>query len=505
MLLARLLGYEEKLRGVVVVMTVFTNIGFMGVPMVRGIYGADALIYMTVFLIPFNILFFSYAVSTIRGKTADAAPATPAEPKPSLLKRLRGFFNNGMIACFLAIILYFADLPVPAPLKGGIEMLGLMTAPLAMLLMGSFLVDVDWLAALCLASPVSAEAPANAPIVLETQGSFTVGGGTLTHEGTFSREHFLEPQGQVAYGDHAYVFYQVPVKANAYPIVFQHGGAQTKRTWESTPDGRDGFQNIFLRKGYAVYLLDQPRMGEAGLALKAAGPENPYAKNPLYADKSLYELCRIGVWPDRFDGVAFPEGEAAAEAFQRAWTPYAGELDDDVNAAALGKLFERIGPAILFTHSMGGTIGWRTPALTENVKAIVAFEPGGSPFVFPEGEVPVASKAVYAPVSATAIGVPLERFEKLTKLPILVLYGDNIADKPSNEVGPDKWRSERDMAEKFVAAVNRHGGKAEIVRLPDVGIRGNTHFLMSDLNNREVAEFVQKWLEKQGLAGRKAE
>ena len=86
-----------------------------------------------------------------------------------------------------------------------------------------------------------------------------------------------------------------------------------------------------------------------------------------------------------------------------------------------------------------------------------------------------------------------------------MLYGDNIADKPSNEVGPDKWRSERDMAEKFVAAVNRHGGKAEIVRLPDVGIRGNTHFLMSDLNNREVAEFVQKWLEKQGLAGRKAE
>lgn len=360
-------------------------------------------------------------------------------------------------------------------------------------------------AALCLASPLSAEAPANAPIVLETQGSFTVGGGTLTHEGTFSREHFLEPQGQVAYGDHAYVFYQVPVKANAYPIVFQHGGAQTKRTWESTLDGRDGFQNIFLRKGYAVYLLDQPRMGEAGLALKAAGPENPYAKNPLYADKTLYELCRIGVWPNRFDGVAFPEGEAAEEAFQRAWTPYAGELDDDVNAAALGKLFERIGPAILFTHSMGGTIGWRTPALTENVKAIVAFEPGGSPFVFPEGEVPVASRAVYAPVSATAIGVPLERFEKLTKLPILVLYGDNIADKPSNEVGPDKWRSERDMAEKFVAAVNRHGGKAEIVRLPDVGIRGNTHFLMSDLNNREVAEFVQKWLEKQGLAGRKAE
>lgn len=76
----------------------------------------------------------------------------------------------------------------------------------------------------------------------------------------------MEPQGQKAYGDHAYVFYQIPAQAKKYPIVFQHGGAQSKRTWETTPDGREGFQNIFLRKGYSVYLLDQPRIGEAGLA-----------------------------------------------------------------------------------------------------------------------------------------------------------------------------------------------------------------------------------------------
>lgn len=147
-LAARLLGCEEKQRGGIIAMTVFTNIGFMGVPMIQTVYGADALIYMTVFLIPFNLLFFSCAVPLIRGK----GPSAPAdrEPalKPSLLARLRGLFNNGMIACFLAVILYFADLPVPAPLGGTIEMLGLMTAPLAMLLMGSFLVDVDWLAAL---------------------------------------------------------------------------------------------------------------------------------------------------------------------------------------------------------------------------------------------------------------------------------------------------------------------------------------------------------------------
>ena len=95
--------------------------------------------------------------------------------------------------------------------------------------------------------------------------------------------------------------------------------------------------------------------------------------------------------------------------------------------------------------------------------------------------------------------MPLKDFEKLTKMPILLLYGDNIAEKPSNEVGPDKWRSELDMAKKFVAAVNRHGGKAELIHLPDIGIRGNTHFLMSDLNNKEIAELVEKWLRDKKL------
>lgn len=123
-----------------------------------------------------------------------------------------------------------------------------------------------------------------------------MGGGALQNAGEFSRSRFLAPDGQVAYGDHAYVFYQIPADRKGPAIVFQHGGAQTKRTWESTPDGREGFQNLFLRMGHPVYLLDQPRIGEAGLSLKAAGEGNPYA-NPLFADKALHEHCRIGVWP----------------------------------------------------------------------------------------------------------------------------------------------------------------------------------------------------------------
>lgn len=88
------------------------------------------------------------------------------------------------------------------------------------------------------------------PIMIQEQGSFAVGGKTVKHSSTFSQDNFLSPEGQSAYGDHLYTFYQIPAKAKKYPIIFQHGGAQSKRTWETTVDGREGFQNIFLRKGY---------------------------------------------------------------------------------------------------------------------------------------------------------------------------------------------------------------------------------------------------------------
>ncbi len=231
---------------------------------------------------------------------------------------------------------------------------------------------------------VPAAAAKKGPIVLETQGSFAIGGTTVSHDGTYPDTHFLEPQGQKAFGDHAYVFYQIPAQAKQYPIVFQHGGAQSKRTWETTPDGREGFQNIFLRKGYSVYLLDQPRIGEAGLATVPDNGANPYASNPMYADKALYMLSHVGTFkgdqPVPFPNAAVPGDAASYDQFQRTWTPYEGQLDDDVSADVLARLFDKIGPAILVTHSMGGTVGWRTPFRTDKVKAIVAFEPGGSPF-----------------------------------------------------------------------------------------------------------------------------
>ena len=140
------------------------------------------------------------------------------------------------------------------------------------------------------------------------------------------------------------------------------------------------------------------------------------------------------------------------------------------------------------THSMGGTIGWRTPFYTKNVKAIVALEPGGTPFLFPEGQVPTQEKTKVAILGGAAEGVSLQNFKKLTEIPILLIYGDYIPDQPSEAAGPDKWRSELAMARKFVKAVNDHGGHAELIHLPEIGIHGNSHFLMAEKNNQQLAQ-----------------
>lgn len=336
---------------------------------------------------------------------------------------------------------------------------------------------------------------------IEKQGSFTVGGSYVTHKGTFNPEHFISPNGQRAYGDFAYVKYQTPVNAKKYPLIFQHGGAQSSRTWESTVDGREGFDSLFLRKGYSVYLLDQPRSGKANLSTQAVTPDTPWASNPMYGDKTLWILSRMGSYDNNGKPVAnaqFPQGETAYQAFQQAWTIGSGPLDNDLNADVLAQLVNQTDGAILVTHSMGGTIGWRAALRSDKVKGIVAWEPGGTPFIFPENDMPKITKARFEALSGSAIGVPMSEFKKLTQIPIVLYYGDYI-QVGSKNVGEDKWGTELEMAKQFVAAINRHGGDATLVHLPEIGIKGNSHFLMGEKNNAQLAELAADWLKVKGL------
>jgi hypothetical protein len=159
-------------------------------------------------------------------------------------------------------------------------------------------------------------------------------------------------------------------------------------------------------------------------------------------------------------------------------------------------LLAKTSPAILFTHSQGGEPGWLTVIESPNVKAVVAFEPG-SGFVFPTGEAPPDMPSAAGTLKAQEI--PADDSAKLTRIPIIIYYGDNIPTEPTAERGKDNWRVRLAMAKLWVAAVNRHGGDARLVHLPDIGIHGNTHFLMSDLNNLQIADRSRSFLAEKKL------
>lgn len=327
------------------------------------------------------------------------------------------------------------------------------------------------------------------PLMIQAQGSFMVGGTVLTNSGTYDATN-RSPSGQTLHGDHAYVFYQVPAHARRLPLVLWHGIGQFSKTWETTPDGREGFQNIFLRRRFTVYVIDQPRRGRAGRSTR------PATITPTPDEQDWFGTFRLGIWPDFFPGVQFSRDPEAINQYFRQITPDTGPLDPALNSETVTALFKKIGPGILVTHSHSGGMGWRVAAKSSNVRAVVSYEPG-SGFIFPEGEVPPPMPS--AGGTLQAVGAPLSEFMALTKIPIIIYYGDNIPAQPIANPGQDGWRVRLAMARLWRDAVNSRGGDVTVVHLPEIGIRGNTHFPFSDLNNIQIAHELSTFLSAKKL------
>jgi pimeloyl-ACP methyl ester carboxylesterase len=213
-------------------------------------------------------------------------------------------------------------------------------------------------------------------------------------------------------------------------------------------------------------------------------------------DQYWFALFRLGIWPDFFPGVQFPRDSESLNQFFRQMTPDTGPFNAGVIADTVVALFDRIGPGVLVTHSRGGGLGWITAIRSRNVRAVVSYEPG-SGFTFPEGELPPPMPSSAGTLEA--VDVPMKDFLQLTKIPIVIYYGDNIPVQVSGNPGQDAWRVRLAMARLWVKAVNGKGGHARLVHLPDISIRGNTHFPFSDLNNTRIADLLSLFLTESGL------
>jgi pimeloyl-ACP methyl ester carboxylesterase len=345
------------------------------------------------------------------------------------------------------------------------------------------------------------------PLVIAKQGSFSVGGRTVQAAGEFdpTESPAIVNEGQTFWVDQMYVQYQIPVNPRQYPLVLVHGGGGTGRVWETTPDGRPGYQTIMLRRGYSVYIVDFPRRGRAGLPTfngnfgNLDGTQIVPDLTSAVGVQWGWTRWRIGpAYPEIFPVQQFPTDQASLDQFFQALVPLVSD-DAAVITDALVALLDKIGPAILVTHSQSGLFGWlaamRRP---DHVKAIVSYEPG---FVFPEGDVPPPIPLFTGEMPA-GNPVPAVDFDKLTHIPLQVVYGDNIPAEPIPDLVADGRRAQVVASVLFEEAIDSRGGDAEILHLPDVGLFGNSHFMFQDRNNREVAHLLAQFLREKGVAKR---
>lgn len=339
------------------------------------------------------------------------------------------------------------------------------------------------------------------PITIAQQGSFFVGGKKVQGVGSYDPTQGTAntDPGQTYWIDQMYVQFQIPENARKYPLILVHGGSGTGRVWETTPDGREGFQTLMLRRGFPVYIVDFPRRGRAGYPSfnstfgNLAGNQVVPNRTTQAGMQWAWSRWRLGPkFPDVFPVQQFPMN--AVDSFLQHLVPTVSD-NADIISDALVKLLDKIGPAVVVTHSQSGLFGWLAGARSPNVKGIVAYEPG---FVFKQGEVPPAIPMFKGSQPSGTPVTPTE-FAKLASIPLQVVYGDNIPKQPIPDLVADGRRAQVVTSVMFVDALNRQGGQASVLHLPDVGLFGNSHFMFSDLNNVQVADQLSKFLTAKGL------
>lgn len=323
-------------------------------------------------------------------------------------------------------------------------------------------------AAGCAASMQGASLPAGA-VALVRQGSFEAGGQTL-RDGD-----------RTLVCDHGHVEYQIPADAKSTNVFLWHSSSAA--VWQRTWDGGEGYQMKLLRAGYPTYVWDGPRVGRANW-----GCEDYTYKAQVGRDQGNFGAWRFGPrFGEFFPGLQFPVGDAGAleQANRARYDEFDTVANAQLQATAAAAAMDRIGPSVLLTNSAGGFRALLTRLKSDNVKGIVAYENPG--YVFPDTMQPRQDEGPFGPVYVTEA-----EFARLTTIPIQLVWGDHLDQSGG-------WDAFYAVASRFADAVNERGGKVEILRLTDVGLKGNTHIPFADLNNDEVATHLFTWMKRNGF------
>jgi len=313
------------------------------------------------------------------------------------------------------------------------------------------------------------------PLVLKAQGSFYVGG--IADNQTFEQLGSFGPAGRISVNQ-MYVHYMVPKKTKGLPVVMIHGMTLTGKTWETTPDGRMGWEEYFVRKGYPVYVPDQVGRGRSGFNQAIfndakAGKTEANKLPPMwrFSDEASIPNFRIGTT----EGKPNPDGKFPFDALnelskQAVPDVSMGLPNPNPTYKALADLSAELGKTILMSHSQSGAYPIEAAYIKPDaVAAMIFVEPGRCPN-----------------------GLKPEQLSVLSKIPTLIVFGDYLT-QPTGV--PHSWQTAYESCQKYTEEVKAAGGKAKMLYLPNSGIKGNSHMLMQDTNNQQIADLIIKWIQ----------
>lgn len=369
-----------------------------------------------------------------------------------------------------------------APLRPSVSVMERSTSLRNLLLAGSLVLSACGWQTAATSQTLKDIKEAESPLTLKNRGSFFLGGHSAAQTPTQLGSVLNAPQlkgGNVTVNQ-MYVEYMVPVASTGLPVVMLHGGTVTGKSYDTTPDGRMGWYEYFVRRGYPVYVPDQVGRARSGADFSIyndvrAGVKPPSALPNVFRfpDETYWTNFRFG---PAF-GSAFPDSQfpvaAAAELSKQAVPDLTGTLPSpNPNVKLMAELGAQLNGAVLMGHSQTGPLPLQA-ALTNatGLRGLILIEPG----------------------RCGTAQLTEQQISTLAAVPILVVFGDHL--DATTGLPNFSWRAGYDDCKAMVARLQAAGGRSEMLYPPDLGIRGNSHMIMQDKNNLQIADLILKWLE----------
>lgn len=309
------------------------------------------------------------------------------------------------------------------------------------------------------------------PLTLKSVGSFYVGGDLI-----FSDDLGTESRTGNTMVNQMYVQFMVPQGSpHEVPLVLVHGGGLSGKVYETQPDGRMGWYEYFVRKGYPTYNVDQAGRGRSSHDVSLfnqvrVGEAPPSDLIPMMRTSNEFAWTgfRFGSTFDvPFADTLFPVEYLNEFAKQQVTTMNALLPTPDPNFKALSDLGNKLNGAVIMGHSQSGRFPLEAALIDPaGTKGLVAIEPGS------------CNATVYTD----------QQIATLATVPILVVFGDHLADT--------FWQDAFDDCNVFIERVNDAGGNAQMLYPPDLGIFGNSHMLMNDKNSDQIADLIIDWIDE---------